>query len=303
MSQIGRRILQYRKDVSSAKTMLRTKPPKHLPKLGVEIFTASKGTNKVTKESGKVWEGRSVDLYHVDSEFLDGQNIPRRSHCDVIVDAGSQLPLQAHSSLPALGPDTVFEYEFPAYDPKLMEVQIPDGVPVYDLDKQRQELMSSVMTPIAKTTVAGQEIDLRVLAVDHDGIVEAVTSGGWTQPPTDEYWNHQLQVDGLPERFPFDRGKRLSSMPSYIYPQPVSYQGLELVHSTMMCGAKAVLPERITIRVPIWKRITTDVIPTESLFLGWAVFKDVMPMWTDNAVELLRPMNVSIFHDPTPARP
>ncbi len=268
--------------------------------IDVKQLIAQDGKGGVKKFDGENWHGRTVIRYELSTgPWKDGQGILRDSATTtMIVDPDTNLPLEMKFNNDGFG-SVLCEFEYPPFDPMKLAVSLPANVPIYDLDDQRAELKSQVMTPIADTRVAGKTIALRGLVVDHEGIVDAWTTGGAPRPfPRPMIAGEYLKVDGFTGYVPdFGLYEKAATgtvttkdigtwMPPQ--PQPERFHGLALIKERQSFGLKTVFPSRITVRIPIWGMTGDSPI-------GWAVFKDVKPMVTGSTGTLTSPMNVDLF--------
>jgi len=260
------------------------------------------GHGGVKEYDNQKWHDQSVIRFALNTgPFKDGAGVTQSVNTTLLVDAKSYLPLEVFSHFPGQG-TSVIDFEYPQFDPRLIAVNVPDGVPIYDLDVQREEIKERSMTPISTAHVAGRTITLRTLVVDHSGVLAAWISGGAPRPSTAR---ELLRVDGLTLLEPTEEPGSPTWDSSGIHgtrqrawstsrEAPEMFRGVPLIKETQSFARDTTFPPRLTVRIPVWGNEGDKP-------LGWAIFKNVKPTLTGSTPELMWPMNRDIFI--TPPRP
>jgi hypothetical protein len=238
-------------------------------------------------DRGIAWRGLNVDRYTVDEDVLDGRKQPMHVHFVLYADPKNERPLEMDSKDTGF-PDMVSKWDYPAPDPKLLELPANRKIRLYDLDAERANIITALGMPGQKVVVAGQTVELLQLWAGEGGDSVAIARSDYDWPE-----NYGIQIDGM----------KLSTLEGADQP---SHQYF-VHHPTLGAGKFTQLfwaarypnsgpmpyPDRVNVSLPVFKG-------TE--FVGYAKFQNVPVHRAWSTYFLLRPKNVP-FWLPEPSTP
>lgn len=240
---------------------------------------------KTSVRRGILLQGKTVNEYTEDSTMIDGQRTPRQMHVTLFADPGSELPLEIDENISGFG-SWVRKFDYPAADPKLLELPTKLRTRIYDLDAERASIRNALASHGLRQTVGGKTVDFLQLWVDERGRACAIARASYPYPE-----NYGIHIDDLktwdePEEEPFS-GR-------YLIHQPIPYKGgLTQIFVTprSWTSGSVPYPKRVTLRIPVFagKRLA-----------GYAKFEDVPVNWTYDVYGLLRPQDLPFWSDEVP---
>jgi hypothetical protein len=278
-------------------------PDNFAPARSLQFVLSNPANRSVEKDAAIRWNGRLADKYVVNLEFVDGRNQTQRGVATLYADPQTDRPLYQEVHFESM-PGGAVEWDYPPNSDALLALSAPAGTPIYDLALQREQVLASVLTPMATDTVGGRTITLRGVFVDEQNNICAIYSGGDGRPGIDPDRPNEATIEVLnvaKAQLGWSIGgqERVTDR-RYIY-LPTTYKGLSIC---VECGdlPKSVsVPEAFTLKVPVW--FTNGAGEGARLKLaGFARFEVKHPVRTSALNYLLAPTNLSIFRDDSAKR-
>ena len=259
-----------------------------------EIIRVNAGlSGKVSRTPDVMWEGKKVDQYIIESNGPDANGRVLHYRQKVLSEVGSDRVVYLEGETEGF-PITATKFDYPKFDSRLLNVDVPKSVPTYNLPEQRKSLKTMIRGSLGTQTVGGVKVELKAVIVDSaTGGIMAITTGGEGRI---ESASQVLGVGGMEGAtvigYGVLKGKFMGG--KFVYPA-LEWEGAKIVAESAMFARGALFPERLSISIPIWK---ADDSPEGRRFAGYARFQGVTPIRTSAINELVAPMNVSIFAAP-----
>ena len=271
---------------------------------------ADPGSLKVFRD--ELHQGIRTNRFVFNHTLVDGQGKTVRNTVTVVANAANDYPMYQEVRWNGSTDAWLETFEYPKYDPKLVQLRTTPKTRWYDLDKQIENIRERVLRPMATCMVGDIEVALRAVIVGEYGDLAVITSGGTGAPrPSfgqlrDERANRVVSIKGLkiPRHMMLEVTKRevyrsadgssfsTNDGPIHEVGVPWDYRGVSLVVQCASFSGGQRIPDRLTLSVPVWK---PGANRGERIRVGNAVFRDVRPYRVSGLIEALAPMNICIF--------
>lgn len=222
--------------------------------------------SSIKRTEGFVYNGSKRTKYEFTAVTIDGNGREIRNEIMMIADSRSSLPLFIDTK-PEGQQRLQVEYQYDL-KPRDLAYALPDRV--YDLDRQRDQIIRLMSAPRKTVNVAGREIALHAVIVDEQGNIDVLYSG------SGRAWTETLDTEAV-SRLTFMRYESG-------WAEPVSFGGLEF-SLVRLSGLN-----EDSVRVPVYDGVQQAPV-------GWAKFKNASVMRTASNLQLLAPQNTPFFFD------
>ncbi|MDR3692343.1 MAG: hypothetical protein P4L46_23370 [Fimbriimonas sp.] len=175
---------------------------------------------------------------------------------DLVFDAKSKLPLERDVIRTDGSLMEVHRYFFlQQVELSVFDPEIKAGITTYNLPQQRLEMSQALREPAQSKVVAGIRINLHAVVVDPvDGMVAVVVSGGDPRPPISVKLAAPIEITGISGGFDNTEVAytTLAGRAPDVHNSLV-VKGEQARVETVRFPDKPFIPNRFTIRVPVWK--------------------------------------------------
>ena len=197
----------------------------------------------------------ATDRYTIDRSDADANRTGLHPHLVLDVDPATERPLALRARTTD-GLEKLTTWDYPAPDPALFRPLKAD----YDLDAQRDAVLSGLRGKGRKATVGGKSVELLELWVDELGNASAIARADYAYP-----LDYGLKIDGVasrpPEKPPFSG--------QWVIERPSAFKGRAIQTFGLLRPVRAGrfhFPDRVDVQVPVCEG---------KKLLGYARFEDV----------------------------
>jgi hypothetical protein len=228
--------------------------------------------------------GAVLERFSSDSDFIDGRGQKLHCHDILTADPVTERPLAWQIDITGM-PQSLQTWEYPADDPRLLELPMTQKTRLYDLDEQHKSVMTALRSRGPTVTVAGERVELLQIWVDENGHVGVIARASYAYPI-----NYGLKIDG----FPMDSvpgGEPRWGLYDDRFPTLASGHSVQLFYDPRdQLAVPHALADVISVELPVF---------AGKKFAGFARFENVHVNRTLSVHTLLEPFNVPYWVQPT----